>query len=975
MRTKKIYLLGVLLVLLFTTNKMFGQKIVDPVDSVNRDLRVLFSKTKQPTPLTNYLYDMSAHVVDSQYYESIVNINSNTENWFMLYDEMNNMAYVNTNIFDADTVYKRSQIKYQRDTISVGIIYRNYYTLTSDALNTNNYFDFDTVNNILLDKLNRPSGQCGYGPYCLKTTFSISSLSDESEYSEIDFAIDPDFIFIDYFNSNSDYVYKINVDDGNGFKVIDKSILNFVHASYTTIGDKNITIEVFAGGKMIAKSSSVFTILNIGELVKPDYNVDYPGMHVSVFGSCHADESQRKIAIVLEGIDPFDVFGKNSGRSASEVYDNIIKVPKIDELRKYGYEFWVVNWKNSMQDIRTNASNVINMINDLKSNIKSDNQYIVIGESLGGVVARYALTKMENDNVDHHTRELITIDSPHGGANVPLSIQLFYRDIIYLLTPKIFGFKFRFISNNCKVGLDSKAAKQLLLYHVNTANDFCDGSIYKCYNPEKDRAEFVSSLKSIGDFPKFCKTVAVTDGSLSGKLQTRAYSNSDRIAGDKLFDFKGELFVKILKIFTVPIWGIKIEMNTNPNGNGKLYQFRAGFYTPKIKLYWFGVKLKKPAYSSMCDFEEYGRNIKPFCVNAGGVQSTDFMQPVNRTHSYSTNTDWAFLFKVKKSNNGNGLYTFESAIGNPYVVSLNANFSIYSDGFHFGFIPVQSSIDYEGFPNISLDKNLIGLINKPDIMNHTPFNVVIGANHGYAIASGDDSNYVRLNNLMHVSMSFINDNINSICSNFKLNECSDRIRIINTEIGEDKLWLDNFSVNQNSNVVFTGNNEININTFTNPFYSYSGYPLNLCTYDQALGFSKTDKYTISIANNIVYRTTLLTMKNVNGHNFEQNMEADLVCCSIGNKHLFDSNAELATCSIYPIPFQSTLFIESTWLECNSLVDIIITDLLGRVIYNSSQLIIEKGRIEIKNINLQNGIYFLSVMHSSDKETFKIIKNE
>jgi len=975
MKTKKILVIVLLVIVINNIETAKAQIIADPIDSINNTLRLMFSKTKQPIPNTNYLYDMCAHTVDSSFFEPIVNINSNTENWFTIYEEMNNMSYSKLNYIDTDSLYKFSQIKFRRDTIPIGIIHRNYYTLTSDALTSGKYFNFDTTNNLLYDKNSRPIGPCGFGPYCQKTVFSISPLNDESEYSTIEFAIDPNFIFIDKFNTNADYTYKINLDDGNGFRTININSLNYISVNYSSIGDKNITIEVYSGKKLIAHSISTITILNIATLVTPDFNIDYEGLYVSVFGSCYENERQRKIAIILEGIDPFDVLGKNGGRSASEVYDNLIRVPKIEELRKYGYEFWVVNWKHSMKDIRENADYVINMIRDINSHVNTNNQYIVIGESMGGVVARYALTKMEYNNEDHETRELITIDSPHAGANVPLSMQLFYRDVVCLLTKKIFGFKFRFVSNYCKIGLDSKASKQLLLYHVNTANDLCNSTINKCYSESKERTEFVTDLNSIGNYPKFCKLIAVTDGSLSGKMQNSPYTNNFRKAGDKLFDFKGEIYLKVLKIFTVKIWGINLLMNTNPDGNGKLYKFNAGFWLPKIKLYWFGVKIHKPSYSTFCNFEEYGFGLKPYCVNAGGIFSIDYLQPGHQSHTYNTNSTWAFLFKVNKSNNGNGFYNFESSIGNPYSVSINANFSIYSDGFHFGFIPVQSSIDFNGFPNNPLDLSLIGTSANPSIMKHTPFDVVIGANQGYLNTIDDLLDYSNLNNLNHVSIRYINQNVYSNCFPDNRNLCDNQIRILNTEIGEDRIWIDNTTFNQSKEISFSAANKININTFNNPFYTYPGEEFQLCDNNLPAGFSKNNLAVNSNNNKIFFNTNKLELQNVS-FNYELSDQPVVTCCELISRGINLNDTDLDHIQLYPNPFNNIVNINLEQNSPKAYFKIELINAIGeRFQIQQYNISANKINIDLSGLNISCGIYYLKLYSDNKINVFKIIKNE
>ena len=52
---------------------------------------------------------------------------------------------------------------------------------------------------------------------------------------------------------------------------------------------------------------------------------------------------------------------------------------------------------------------------------------VVLGQSMGGVIARYALKDMENKGLPHDPRTYISHDAPHLGANVPLGYQFAAR--------------------------------------------------------------------------------------------------------------------------------------------------------------------------------------------------------------------------------------------------------------------------------------------------------------------------------------------------------------------------------------------------------------------------------------------------------------------------------------------------------------------------------------------------------------------
>ncbi len=82
----------------------------------------------------------------------------------------------------------------------------------------------------------------------------------------------------------------------------------------------------------------------------------------------------------------------------------------------------------------TALAEFIKDINVRKKNLfpNEDWENIVMGYSMGGQLSRYALLKMEKEHMEqgkphHHTRLYIPFDSPHHGANIPLTTQAVYK--------------------------------------------------------------------------------------------------------------------------------------------------------------------------------------------------------------------------------------------------------------------------------------------------------------------------------------------------------------------------------------------------------------------------------------------------------------------------------------------------------------------------------------------------------------------
>jgi triacylglycerol esterase/lipase EstA (alpha/beta hydrolase family) len=93
------------------------------------------------------------------------------------------------------------------------------------------------------------------------------------------------------------------------------------------------------------------------------------------------------------------------------------------------YDIVYLDYNNGVDDIWKNARlfrQVIEWVNEHKDGNEPN---VVMGISMGGLVARIALRQMEKDNQDHQTWKYISVDSPHKGANVPVGFQAAVRHI------------------------------------------------------------------------------------------------------------------------------------------------------------------------------------------------------------------------------------------------------------------------------------------------------------------------------------------------------------------------------------------------------------------------------------------------------------------------------------------------------------------------------------------------------------------
>jgi hypothetical protein len=181
------------------------------------------------------------------------------------------------------------------------------------------------------------------------------------------------------------------------------------------------------------------------------------------------------------------------------------------DLQNDGYDIIYVDYNEGGGDIVKNAwlvREVIQWVNAEKAKNNSTEKNIVLGQSMGGLVARYALRKMEQLNENHQTSHYISFDSPHLGANMPLGYQQMLSQLNYFvdLMPASQAKQIK----DAWTAIRSIATKQMLLYYIDDNN-------YNYFTPAPDAAytNLQTELQNMG-LPVNCKTIAVANGNSDG---------------------------------------------------------------------------------------------------------------------------------------------------------------------------------------------------------------------------------------------------------------------------------------------------------------------------------------------------------------------------------------------------------------------------------------------------------------------------
>ncbi len=816
---------------------------------------------------------MSCHMTDSIFFQTKCPKIINSATWLAVYDEMYYSAYDTTMYVSPLSLYDDSQ-DFLSDTIPMGIMNYAFYKLKNDALNTGKYFNFNVQANTLTDKIPRHSS-----PYLDSNLFAVAPLIESSYFSDPVFRIDPDFILYDVHNSNkygNEFDLFIDFGDGNGFRKFDPSRITHHQVNYKSKGSKYITTQIRPAKKNIVIHSSIskISVETSQKCVKPQSTMSLPGLNVGVYSGCNSvGIKSGKVILYLPGMDILDAI-PSMNRDIPRIYSEMISNNKIVQLKNQGYTFLVVDYKRSTIDMRFNALYLVNLLESLKCELDYGHQFVIMGESMGGLIARYALTYMESnyyDNQDvspfftdvmdenstfylhshagifnlpdkwcltdkkHNTRLLLTLDTPHQGANIPLSVQHAYETGMQAFS-RIAKFRLRNLTKMTNLFIDAQAAQQMLIYHI-------DSKAGNNYDSHIDKEDFFYELNMLGDYPQNCKVTALSNGSLAGEAQTNYYTSQDRVAGDNLMDFDGEFYCYILGR-RIKILGAELHCKTNKPGNTQIYKAYAYLNTPTINLYLFGIKIQLGKTVLVND--QAKSNALAYGVNSGGFTGDPlFISPNAGSSSHNVSNNYFLnIFHRNYISTGNGCIGFNTHVGWNGFLSANIDATACSDGLHFTLVPTQSALDYGTLGSYPLDHDIESENIQTKLSRVKP-SVIIGYE--------ESGSYVNRNHIGSLVNPFKNPGIYNLSRqkapirDFTYYSCilhNDTVErgIINLEIGDEELFLENVTLNWSS--YYQAEFDINVNE-RNPKYYYENGSGSVNSRDGM--YSKNDPFIISSA--------------------------------------------------------------------------------------------------------------------------------
>lgn len=439
--------------------------------------------------------------------------------------------------------------------IPIGVLYSNGNFIPYDTL----AFYADSINLYVPANI----------PQEVINVFAVSNLKDVTYQREVTFRLDSELIFSNVSGSVNNF--EIDFGDGQGFQTFPFG--EFSHdVTYLIEGEKNLIFKLHTTeGTLISYSQlEVYSrdcfSPNIEDIISttlPDGTV-VSGEYVIFFG---CDSVFNRPVIIIEGFDPF------LSRRTEDICKKYSGFWEIAKER--GLDLVLLKFSNNHREIQDNAQVLKALIRSI-NNLKQGNfENIVIGESMGGLITRIALAEMENNGEDHQVSLYTSFDSPHKGANTPLSLQEIAEDVfeihaVQLILPfldllNIFSIgptppintNWRSMRESVRNMYNAPASRQMLIRHRDYMHEI---------NPI--HLDFQNLLDDIG-FPQSTRSIALINGGKNGNWQETAngpvdpegfFINFSKSAGFNFF--KGELWAKVspTNVDTIQISQISIKI-------------------------------------------------------------------------------------------------------------------------------------------------------------------------------------------------------------------------------------------------------------------------------------------------------------------------------------------------------------------------------------------------------------------------------
>ncbi|KXX71763.1 T9SS type A sorting domain-containing protein [Flammeovirga sp. SJP92] len=581
--------------LFFLSTNIFGQSV-----DLEKEVKEIYANINKTKATTGFLKNQGLFLIDPEPYNGKLSSSTFMDEytWEVLNRGWLSARLTNkhNNYYDATNVLRDIQNQLIDEKVAHLPISLVRYNQISSTAASNNYYLYQ--NEQLVDNYSS-----NLNPFEEKYFFSAYLPQQKVYRGELKIKITNDY----FFSNHAGTLSSIEFDAGNGLGYQRVTLGSTKTFSYATTGSKTwkLRVKYNVSGQIKTYETQGKTYVVSKTCSNCRYtigNVDLETILTArtTFGLSNA-RAQGRIRVFRDGdqIDkPFIVFG-GYGLEGMEYGDDFVEtwlddnnpegpmqvgtLPTSlnDNLFDDGYDIIFVDYLNAGDFIQNNAllaQRVIEWVNDQKVGNEPN---VVMGISMGGLVANFALRSMELAGVNHDTRLFMTMDSPHRGANVPLSLIALTQRAF-----EVYGDNPFHSLRQYQEMLFSNSARQMLINYVNAESVIVtkDNSMHEA---------FMNEYHGAGR-PQNCRVVALSNSANRslGNGWNGIYPGSDLIdisasckASDLVDNAVASFFLKVLGVFISSKGSISLNLKALSSQSKQITDFNINFKV-KVLLIW-----------------------------------------------------------------------------------------------------------------------------------------------------------------------------------------------------------------------------------------------------------------------------------------------------------------------------------------------------------------------------------------------------
>lgn len=436
---------------------------------------------------------------------------------------------------------------------------------------------------------------------------------------------------------------------------------------------------------------------------------------------------------------------------------------------------------------------------------------------------------------------------------------------------------------------------------------------------------------------------------------------------------------------------IKFNLQTNPAGVGRVFYASAGVNKYSLNVFWFGIGFQA-TYEPVFEDSQFAVDAEPFCTRAAGYyQPTEDQNFMSSLPENQWNLSGFYLFNLASWNTSvnNGCFALSSHVGWNGFASVNTDLTLCSDGLHFGFVPLQSALDYGNGLNLPLNHDIQneGINTK---LSRTPFDLIIGYTDGKNSDHSKDYYDPLIYNVTGQAAPNCGSADPTGDNNWRYayydadlqDSCEVKRSLMCLEIGDEQMYLENWTLNRDA--TFQTQYDLLVNE-RNPYYEYPSTSSNPLLNLTGI-YSKEAPFIIASNGSAVFKTDATNSPSNTGFVYNNNfsgpwsfIDEEMEICTndyAEGKSFTIEQADVAENEIYAKLYPNPNNGQSVMLEYDFLTDesvnVQLFEVSGKKAFELKNLKGGANTTSLKLNSLDSGTYLVNIFTASERKVIRLI---